>query len=360
MTEKIVTVKTDKKKYEVIIGNSILTRIGKADDLLSKERFALVISSRVHEIYRDYIINSFKKYRNYDIFLMKDGEENKNYQYAEEFLNGLLLKGYSRKSAIVGIGGGVVGDFAGFIAALYMRGIPVIHVPTTLLAMVDSSIGGKVAVNLSAGKNMVGAFYQPELVISDIGFLKSLPENELKNGLTEVLKHGVIGEGALLDTLLENSLETIRETGNLFKIIFLSAKFKSSIIGKDEKEGGLRAILNFGHTAGYAIESLMEYRGISHGEAVAIGMRIEMEISRRLGWLKDREIDKINGIMSKYGLIYNKYELNPDEIVKHMKFDKKNSGGRINFTLLKGMGNPVYNQGVDEILIKEIINGYKN
>ena len=357
MTGKIVTVKTEKKKYDVIIGDDVFTQIKKAGGLASKERFAVIISSRVHEIYKDYILNSFNDCRNYDIFLMKDGEENKNYKYAEEFLNGLLEKGYTRKSAIVGIGGGVVGDFAGFVAALYMRGIPVIHVPTTLLAMVDSSIGGKTAVNLSAGKNMAGAFYQPELVISDISFLKSLPENELKNGLTEVLKHGLIGVGDLLEILSGSDMKIIRETHNLFRIIFLSAKFKSSIIGKDEREGGLRVILNFGHTAGHAIESVMEYKGISHGEAVAIGIKIEMEISRRLGWLKEKEIDKINEIIAGYGLIYNKYELNPDEIIKHMKFDKKNSGGRINFVLLKGIGNPVYNQSVDESLIKEIITG---
>ncbi|MCU0821565.1 MAG: 3-dehydroquinate synthase [Spirochaetes bacterium] len=360
MTGNTITVNTERKKYDVIIGDSILPRIGKLKDQLLKERLGLIVSSRVNEIYKDYIINSFKDFPGYDIFLMKDGEENKNYRYAEEFLNLLLARGYTRKSAIVGIGGGVVGDFAGFVAALYMRGLPVIHVPTTLLAMVDSSIGGKVAVNLSAGKNMVGAFYQPDLVISDISFIQSLPENELKNGLTEVLKHGMIGEDALLETMSDNGLSTIRNPENIFKIVFLSAKFKSSIVGKDEKESGLRAILNFGHTAGHAIESLMGYKGISHGEAVAIGIKIEMEISRRLGWMKDDEIDKINGIIEKFGLIYNKYELNPDEVVRHMKYDKKNSGGSINFALIKGIGNPVYNQPVDENLIKEIIKGYKN
>jgi 3-dehydroquinate synthase len=170
----------------------------------------------------------------------------------------------------------------------------------------------------------------------------------------------MIGEDALLETMSENGLSTIRNPENIFKIVFLSAKFKSSIVGKDEKESGLRAILNFGHTAGHAIESLMGYKGISHGEAVAIGIKIEMEISRRLGWMKDDEIDKINGIIEKFGLIYNKYELNPDEVVRHMKYDKKNSGGSINFALIKGIGNPVYNQPVDENLIKEIIKGYKN
>jgi 3-dehydroquinate synthase len=355
MTGKIVTVKTDKKNYDIIIGDSILSQIVKADDLLSKERFAIIISTRVYELYKDYIMDSFKNYQNYDILLMKDGEQNKNYQYAEEFLNGLLLKGYSRQSAIIGIGGGVTGDFAGFIAALYMRGMPLVHIPTTLLAMVDSSIGGKTAVNLSAGKNIAGAFYQPELVISDIGFIKTLPENELKNGLTEVLKHGLIGQNDLLEILSGNNLNTIKEFDNLFNMVFLSAGFKAGIVGQDEREGGLRAILNFGHTAGHAIESLMELKGISHGEAVAIGIKIEIEISRRMGWLKDKEIDKINEIITKYNLIYNKYELNADGIIKHMKYDKKNAGGKIKFALLKGVGNPVFNQSVDEGLIREII-----
>lgn len=355
MTTRYTKVNTQHSTYDVVIGESVLSEISRIDDLLLRERFAVIVSARVNELYEEYIRDVFKRYNNYDVFLMKDGEENKNYLYAGEFLNEFLKKGYTRKSAVIGIGGGVVGDFAGFLAALYMRGIPVIHVPTTLLAMVDSSIGGKVAVNITAGKNIVGAFYQPGLVISDINFTRTLPENELKNGLTEVLKHGVIGENTLLEIMDENNLDTIKRLDNILDIVHLSAEFKSAVVEQDEKEGGLRAILNFGHTAGHAIESLMEYRGISHGEAVAIGMKIEMEISRRMGWLSNAETGKINEIINRYGLIHNNYELNAEDILKHMKYDKKNTGNKIKFALLNGLGNPVFDQSVNEDLLKEII-----
>lgn len=349
-----LSVNTKDKNYEIIIGRNVIKLINETGFLL-KDKFAIIVSSGVYSLYNEYISECFKDYKNFDIIQMEDGEVNKNYKYAEKVFNILLEKGYTRNSLIIGIGGGVVGDFAGYIAALYMRGIPVIHFPTTLLAMVDSSIGGKVAVNISAGKNIIGAFHQPEMVISDVSFIDTLPENELKNGLSELLKHAIIGKKELLNILSENNLKSIRESNIVGKFVYLSAQFKSFVVGTDEREGGLRSILNYGHTIGHAIESLMEYKGISHGEAVAIGLKIESEISRRMGWLSDDEISKINMIINRYGLIYNEYSLNADEIIDHMKYDKKNSGGKINFVLLKGIGNPLYNQHVDEQLIRDII-----
>ena len=307
------------------------------------------------ELHKDLIKDALSSFNNCDIFRMNDGEENKNYGYAEEFLNKILKKGYSRKSAIIGIGGGVVGDFAGYIASVYMRGIPVIHIPTTLLAMVDSSIGGKVAVNLSAGKNIVGAFHQPQMVISDTDFIKTLPENELKNGLSEVLKHALIGERKTFEILCNNNLNSIKEPDNIRKVVYLSALFKSKVVGKDEHEKGLRAILNFGHTAGHAIESISGFKGISHGEAVAIGMKIETEISRRLGLLNNDQTELINKLISRYDLIPKARKLNSEKIIDHMKYDKKNFGGKIKFVLLKGLYKPVYNQEVDYTIIKDAV-----
>ncbi len=353
--ERLISVCTKEKSYDIIIGKSILSEIKRQDEILKGERFTIIISANVYKLYEEYINESFAQYNNFDIIQMMDGEEYKNYKYAEEFFDKLLQSGNNRKSVIIGIGGGAVGDFAGFIAALYMRGIPVIHVPTTLLAMVDSSIGGKVAVNISAGKNIVGAFYQPEFVISDVGFVNTLPDNELKNGLTEVLKHGLIGEYELYRIMSENDLKSIRTLDKVIKLVYLSAKFKSSVVEKDEKEGGLRAILNFGHTIGHAIESLLEFKGISHGEAVAIGIKAESEISRRLGWLNDQETEKINKIIDEYGLVFNNYNLDADSIIEHMKYDKKNKSGVINFVLLKGIGNPVYNQVVKDELIRDVL-----
>ncbi|MFH0975484.1 MAG: 3-dehydroquinate synthase [Spirochaetota bacterium] len=352
---KSITARTKNKEYKIIIGQSILEQIKKINKLVSAERYALIISARIMELYNDLINASFNGIINYDVFIMDDGENNKNYKYAEKFLDKMLKKGYSRKTAVIGIGGGVVGDFAGFIASLYMRGIPLIHIPTTLLAMVDSSIGGKTAVNLSAGKNIVGAFYHPDMVLTELNFIKTLPENELKNGLTEVLKHAVIGEDKLLNILCKNDLKTIKESDNIAKIVYLSVLFKSRIVEKDEDEKGIRAILNFGHTVGHAIESLLKFRGISHGEAVAIGLKVAMEISRRLGWLTDKETNMVNDLIIKYKLISKEYKLNANDIIKHMKYDKKNSNNKFKFVLLNGLNNPVYNQEVENGLLKEAI-----
>jgi 3-dehydroquinate synthase len=236
-----------------------------------------------------------------------------------------------------------------------MRGLPVIHVPTTLLAMVDSSIGGKVAVNIDAGKNIVGAFHQPETVISDIHFLKTLPDNEIKNGLTEALKHAFLGESRLLHLFQNNDAVSIRSPENLEKIVYLSAIFKAAIVAKDEKEGGLRAVLNLGHTVGHAIESLLEFRGISHGEAVALGLKAVVEISRRLGWLSADEYTGAKGLLDRYGLVGNRLSLDAGGIVDHMKYDKKNIGGEIRMVLLRRIGEPVYDQKLEEPLIREAL-----
>ena len=352
---KKIKVRIPNKDYDILVGHSILNNISIKKNILSGDRFVVIVSSRVYELYEDYIKSSFQGYSNYDIMLMDDGEDNKNYRYAEDFFNSILQNRCTRNSVIIGIGGGVVGDFSGFLAALFMRGIPVIHVPTTLLAMVDSSIGGKAAVNISAGKNIVGAFHQPEMVISDMFFLETLPDNELKNGLSELLKHAIIGESEILDLLSENDLRSLMEPDKIARIVYLSAKFKASVVERDETEGGLRAILNYGHTIGHAIESFMEYRDISHGEAVAVGMKIETEISRRMGLLTIEDSIKINEIIDKYNLIYNEYKFDTEEVIRHMKYDKKNVGGGIKFVLLNGIGNPVYNQQVDEKIIRDIL-----
>jgi 3-dehydroquinate synthase len=358
-----VTARTKNKSYDIHIGENILSQINRMDKILSADRFALFVSARIIDLYGDMIKKAFSQYSNFDIFGMRDGEKNKNFGYAEKFLEKMLKKGYTRKSAVIGIGGGVVGDFAGFIASVYMRGIPVIHIPTTLLAMVDSCIGGKTAVNLSQGKNIVGAFHQPEMVISDISFIQTLPEKELRNGLSELLKHALIGEEKLLGILYKNDLKSIRESDTLQKVVYLSALFKSRIVEEDEDEKGLRTILNFGHTAGHAIESMSGYIDFPHGAAVTIGLKIEIEISRLIGWLNDEDVKVVNELISRYNLInkINKTKkLNADKVIEHMKYDKKNFGNKLRFVLLKGLNNPVYNQEIDSSLLRDAIKNIYN
>lgn len=351
---KTIPVNLKNKSYHILIGKEILSEIERVGEILSAERFAIIISSRVYELHGDLIERSFRGYDNFKYHIMNDGEEHKNYSYAESFFSRLLEDGCSRRSCIIAVGGGVVGDFAGFIASCYMRGVPLVHIPTTLLAMVDSSIGGKVAVNISVGKNIVGAFYQPEMIISDVSFLNTLPERELKNGIAETVKHALIGKGKLLDVLLDNNLASIKDQEVIEEVVYLSAKFKSSIVEQDEREGGLRAVLNFGHTAGHAIESMLEY-SVSHGEAVAMGLKVEMVISQELGWLGREDILLFDEMLERYGLLEKNYRLNGDAVLDHMRYDKKNLNGSIRFVLLKGFGNPVYNQRIDEDIIRRAI-----
>jgi 3-dehydroquinate synthase len=352
---KEVLVSTGEKSYSAVIGESSLNQINGIVKKLGPDRIVLIASSRVYSLHRDYIEDSLDFFGECTTFLMEDSEKNKNYAYAGGFLEKFIESGLSRKSLVIAIGGGVVGDFAGYLAALYMRGIPVIQVPTTLLAMVDSSIGGKVAVNLSHGKNMAGAFHQPIMVASDIGFLKTLPEDELRNGLSEALKHGLLGDRETISILDANDLEGIRHTSVMEELVERSVAFKASVVSGDEKESGRRAILNFGHTTAHSVESLMEYSGISHGRAVAIGIVAAMKISRRMGWIEESDIELTEKLIEKYRLYDTISRLDLEKLVEHMKFDKKNYGGKIKFVLLKGVFNPEFNIEVNDKLLKEVL-----
>ncbi len=352
---KTIRVRAGSSSYDFITGYGILADSGISGIMAKADSAGIVISETVRGLHGDYIDECLTDAGRGEIFPMKDGEEFKNYAYAGEFFNLLLNAGFSRQSLLVGIGGGVVGDFTGYLAAGFMRGIPVVHAATTLLAMVDSSIGGKTAVNITAGKNIVGSFYQPALVVADIRFLDTLPYSELKNGIAETLKHAIIGEKRLIDLLMNHTPESIRDRDVMEELIVLSAGFKAGIVGRDERESGVRAILNFGHTVGHAIESFLEYRGISHGEAVALGMEAELDISIRMGMLTPDEAEICRELARRYLLVERKFNFDVDGIIGHMKFDKKNRGGSARFALLKGLGVPVFDQEVDESIVREAV-----
>lgn len=352
---KTVSVTTESASYSYRVGTGIFDIDAVIDRVKEVDKAGIVISKRVYDLHQDYIKTGLPEMVPYSIFIMDDEEENKSFSYSELFLQKMVKEGFSRKSLLVGIGGGVVGDFTGFLASIYMRGVPVIHVPTTLLSMVDSSIGGKVAVNLSVGKNIVGAFHQPAAVSSDVTFLKTLPEEEWINGLAEILKHGLIGDERTLDLLEGLETSVIDREDLLIEIIFASAAFKASIVALDEREGGIRAILNFGHTVGHALESILEFSGISHGEAVAAGMVVEIEISRKLGLLNQQETERITKLLDRFVPLKKLYDLDRQEIFNHMKFDKKNSAGRINFVLLEAVGKPLIDYNVDDEIIIEAL-----
>jgi 3-dehydroquinate synthase len=342
--------------YEILIGGAILRESLRRDELSAFERIAVIAGSRVYELHRAYIEEALEGIQGRGhLLIFDDSEENKSYACAGQFLEKFLEIGLNRKSAVIGIGGGVVGDFTGYCAGLYMRGVPVVHVPTTLLAMVDSSVGGKAAVNLSVGKNIAGVFRQPRMVVSDTVFLGTLPDEEFRNGLSEALKHALIGEASTLGLLEGNTITTIRREDVTEQLVALSASFKVGVVEKDERERGLRAILNFGHTIGHAIESFMGYRGISHGEAVAMGMRVKMEAMRRLDLVSVSDAARVAAIIDRYGLAARKPGLDVDGIIGHMAYDKKNFGGSINFVLLDGPGKPRINQRIPVDLLKSVM-----
>lgn len=356
---KTLKVVSGKQEYPVIIGNNIFPELVEDENFKKCDSCALFVNETIYKLYKDLIESVLIKYQKCDLFLVKDGEKTKQFKNAEKFLSQMLKKGYTRNSLVVAIGGGVTGDFAGFIASVYMRGIKIIQVPTTLLAMVDSSIGGKVAVNLSSGKNMVGAFYPPVKVITDISFLKTLNNDELRNGISESIKHAFIGEKELYNILENGTFDDYKKIEFLEKVVPLAAGFKVDVVSKDETEKGLRAILNFGHTVGHAIESYNKYKGISHGEAVAVGMKIVAQISYKLQYISHEELQSIENLISKYGLIYSKTKINTKEIIEHMKYDKKNKDNQIQFVLLKKMFEPVINCVVDQKTLINVLDNYK-
>ena len=336
-------------RYTVQIGHQMMLNSVELREKLSVDKCAVVLSNHLYDLHWEYLMELLSRHTNKELFLMQDSEENKNYLYAEEFLQGFADKGLTRDSVVWSIGGGVVGDFAGYCASLYMRGIGIIQCPTTLLAMVDASIGGKVAVNLRSGKNLAGAFLQPLLVVCDTFLLSTLPEKEIKCGLAEIIKHALIGDAASFDILLRHDLESVQKEDVLSELVYNSVKFKLSVVSQDEKDTSSRAILNFGHTIGHAIESSMKYKDISHGEAVAAGILAESRISRDMGLLSSTDQEKITAILKQYGMGDKSISCNVKDVIEHMKFDKKNAGDSIRFVLLRKLGVPLYGNSVPNV-----------
>ena len=284
--------------------------------------------------------------------LVPDGEEAKSWSEAARLVGELLNHGFDRRSALIAFGGGAVGDLAGFAAAIYLRGIDLVQVPTTLLAQVDSAIGGKVAVNHPKGKNLIGAFKQPGLVTSDQELLASLPERELRSGLAEVVKYGVIADSELFKKVEEkrDSLQDA-EPGALTEVVRRCATIKVGYVEEDERDlGGIRAALNYGHTLGHAVETLSAPR-MRHGEAVAIGMGFAGRISVGLGLMEEGELERQQGLLESLGLETGIPDLKLSDILDALSRDKKVEGGSVRFVLPTGIGTAPVIRPIDETLI---------
>ncbi len=338
--------KSNTNNYSIIIGKNILNILPlKIRELCPRtQKIALIIDSNIPNNFQKKIKNHLKQY---EIFYFKfnASEKNKSIQITNLILEKLLSKNFNRSDVILGIGGGITGDVAGFISSIYKRGINFINIPTTLLAQVDSSIGGKTGVNAKYGKNLIGSFYQPKLVLSDVNFLTSLPKREMVCGYAEILKHAIIKDKKFFNWLKYNT-DNILIKRNLTSLIFSihkSCKIKLSFVNKDVNEKKSRMILNFGHTFAHAIEGINKYsKKINHGEAVLIGMVLATKFSVKKKICSKNTLNEILSIYKKNNLNFNLYNSNKiknyKKIIYFMKNDKKNNDKKINFILLKKIG----------------------
>jgi 3-dehydroquinate synthase len=288
--------------------------------------------------------------------LVEDGEQTKRWQTLDAIVGAMLEARCDRRAVVVALGGGVVGDLAGFAAAVYQRGVPFIQVPTTLLAQVDSSVGGKTGINHALGKNMIGAFHQPLAVIADVGALGTLPPRELRAGLAEVIKHGLVLDVAFFEWL-ETNMERllVGDPQALTQAILRSCELKAQVVAADERESGLRAILNFGHTFGHAIEAGAGYGAWLHGEAVAAGMVMAAELSARAGRLDASAVERVRALLARTGLPVAGPVLAPERYLELMAIDKKASAGKIRFVTLEAIGHAVLRDDLDAAAVRAAI-----
>jgi 3-dehydroquinate synthase len=352
-----VTVALGERSYPIHIGQGILDDIGALLRPLPLSKRAVVITQPpMRATYGERVIRSLRAHGfEAEGFEVLDAEEAKSLAWLEKVYERLIDLRLDRRSPVIALGGGVVGDLAGFAAATYMRGIPFVQIPTTLLAQVDSSIGGKTAVNHPRGKNLIGAFYQPRLVLNDVDTLQTLPPRELRSGLAEVVKYGVIADPALFQQLEARAVDVLRGDATLLaQVIRDCCQIKADVVASDEQEGGVRAILNFGHTFGHAIEASTGFTTYTHGEAVAIGMIWATELSRRLHMCDASLLERLQALLQTFGLPTTLKEPVAD-IRDALVMDKKAVGGRLRFILVEGLGQVSMRGDVPTEVVEELI-----
>lgn len=348
------------RSYPIVISEGLLEQAD-AWSALPKAATALIVTN---DVVAPLYLNALKQalsgqYSQVHEVVLPDGEAHKDWQTLNLIFDTLLQRGCDRKTVLFALGGGVVGDMTGFAAASYMRGVPFVQVPTTLLSQVDSSVGGKTAINHPLGKNMIGAFYQPQLVVCDLATLETLPARELSAGLGEIIKYGPIADMQFFEWLEQNMDGLLRrESGLLMHAVKRSVEIKAWVVGQDEKECGLRAILNFGHTFGHAIEAGMGYGNWLHGEGVAAGMVMAAELSQRLGMVDVSFVLRLRTLIERAGLpvrgaVIDEQD-NAGRYLDLMRVDKKSEAGEIRFVLIDGPGKAVMRSAPDA-LVREVI-----
>jgi 3-dehydroquinate synthase len=357
---KKVSVELGDRSYEIRVGAGLLERVGL---WLREKNFSgkavIVTDTTVKGLYADVLSRSLTN-AGFTVTLLEvpAGEKHKTLETAVRLYDKLTDAFAERTTPVMALGGGVVGDLVGFVAATYLRGLPLVQVPTTLLAQVDSSIGGKTAVDRGQLKNTIGLFYQPVMVVADIDTLKTLPENELANGLAEVIKSAAVRNRNLFN-FLEIKINKARELNPdvLEDMISGTARIKAEIVARDERDEGLRGILNYGHTVGHAIEAVSGF-WFKHGQAVAIGMMAAAKISSRMGILDESEVVRLEKLIIAAGLPTQMPELDKEKVMQAMQHDKKVRHDKIRFVLLKTIGNAFISDEVDPALVREVLVGW--
>jgi 3-dehydroquinate synthase len=337
-----LTVNLADRSYPIHVGENLLERVGEFLPAVGlRGKVAVVSNPTVAQLYLD-VVHEALSAGGFDVvpILVPDGEEHKNLKSLAMIYDGLIAARLERKSCVLALGGGVVGDLAGFAAATYLRGVPYVQVPTTLLAQVDSSVGGKTGVNHADGKNLIGAFYQPKLVIIDVNVLQTVARRELVAGLAEVIKYGIIADPALF-RLLEEKIERLLslELKLLIDVIATCCAIKARVVEQDEREDDYRAVLNFGHTIGHALEAATAYTKFLHGEAVGVGMAKATALSWHQGLCDQKSLDRIVQLIQRSGLpIELPAEIAPQSLIQGMEVDKKAAAGKIKFVMCEGIG----------------------
>jgi len=358
-TVKVNLKQNQSRSYKIIARFNIVKTLHTWLTNKTTSRFAVISDNNVASLYGQKIVRQLRQHGiRTDLFTFKSGEKSKNFKVAETLLNSLIKRGYTRQDHIIALGGGVTGDIAGFIASIYMRGISLIQVPTSLLAMVDSSIGGKNGINLKFGKNLAGTFYQPTIVIIDPAFLKTLPQKEFSNGFAEIIKYGIIADYRLFRLLEKKQpINLLPDKETMNKIIIHCASIKAKITEKDEQEKKQRIILNYGHTTGHAIEVLSKYK-INHGHAIALGMVIANNIGIITDILKENEAKRIKNLLINYKLPTSPTHFFPKKqsqikLWQIMQGDKKMQNNNINFVIPNKIGSTtIFNMVNQTIFLK--------
>jgi 3-dehydroquinate synthase len=365
-TIKIINVRTILKKYQIVISSEIFEIFSEIinSDFKDINKIILVTNDRIYPLYKEKLQKMLKSCKiAYKIIIIKDGEKYKNLDTAQFLYDKLIDYNFHRNDLIIAFGGGVIGDLAGFIASTFHRGTKLLQFPTTIIGQVDSSIGGKVVVNFNEIKNVIGCFYQPDMVLMDPVLLNTLDESQIINGLAEIVKYGIIFDKNILKILDDNTIgladerlpELVRSK-SFTDLVYECCKIKVKVIEKDEFDTGYRNLLNFGHTIGHAIEKVSKLGTVNHGMAVGLGMIVALDISENLGILKNGFKDDFLQLYKKLKLPFKIPEnLNPEDIINALKFDKKFTDSKNKFVLLKGMNRPVIVENIDKKMINDCI-----